>query len=89
MTNPKYGVEIFAWVFDDPTGTHGIPATMPVPMPDTTGKMTMTAMPLVTTQRHLAIGKMRYAARCAAELTGVPIQLLHYVFEGVIDEIDP
>lgn len=80
--------ELFAWVVDDPTGMHGIPATRPVPVKDTAGRETLTAMPMVTSKRHVA-EKMRPSAMMVAKMIGLPVQLRHFTVMTVIDEVKP
>jgi hypothetical protein len=79
MVNPIYGKEVFAWVFDDATGEHGIAGFR---TPD--GQW----HPMVCAVRDRAIGMRPLAERISAEI-GVPIQLLHYTLTDVVETFAP
>jgi len=84
MTNPIYGKEMWAWVFDDPMGKDGIPSQLM-----DFGLPTQAWQPLITSREHLAKGPMREAAEEMAKARGLRIELLHYKLDGVVEAIDP
>lgn len=72
--------EIYAWVFDDPTGKHGIIAF--------TDANTGLLMQAVSTKRDL-IERARGVAEQAAQMIGLPVQLRRYRLDAVLEEIEP
>lgn len=74
----KRGLELFAWVVDDPTGEYGIIAF--------TDPGTGLLMQCVNSRRE-PLELMRPIAVQAAKMTGLPVQLRHYTNMVVIDEV--
>lgn len=77
MTTPI--TQLFAWVADDPTGTHGILAVM------TPGGLPMQA---VSSRIDLMAMAKRDVVRIAKEI-GCPIQLKRFALVEQIDEVKP
>lgn len=80
MTNPNYGTDLFAWIVDDPTGKHGIPAFC--------DPGSVMLMPMIASKRE-TVEKLRRLAEDTAKQTGCTVQLMHFTFAAVIDEVKP
>lgn len=78
MTNPKYGKELYAWVFDDPTGEKGVAGVF----------LSGTWFPLVKSDRAFLDDLRPHVEQLVAQC-GVPCQLLRFTRDGVVDEVKP